>query len=101
MSVLTYNSYDSSSTAIVCTSYTLRTVQDDQQIPSGVTYVYRIFRIKSETRKHFRKKQKPTPWPESSSELYRSSDRRLLAKLVPTLRIEGCRLVSVVGPLLP
>jgi hypothetical protein len=25
-----------------------------------------------------------TPWPESASELYRPSDRRLLAKLVPT-----------------
>jgi hypothetical protein len=26
-----------------------------------------------------------TPWPESSSELYRPSDRRLSVKLVPTL----------------
>jgi hypothetical protein len=30
-----------------------------------------------------------TPWPESASELYRPSDRRLSAKLVATLRIEG------------
>jgi hypothetical protein len=27
-----------------------------------------------------------TPWPESESELYRQSDRHLLAKLVPTFR---------------
>jgi hypothetical protein len=30
-----------------------------------------------------------SPWPESASELYRPSDRRLSAKLVPTLQIEG------------
>jgi hypothetical protein len=40
------------------------------------------------------KTQKQTPWPESASELYRPSDRRLSEKLVPTLRIEGCRVVS-------
>jgi hypothetical protein len=32
---------------------------------------------------------KITPWPESASELYRPSNRRLSAKLVPSLRIEG------------
>jgi hypothetical protein len=30
------------------------------------------------------KKAKKTPWPESASKLYRPSDRRLSAKLVPT-----------------
>jgi hypothetical protein len=30
-----------------------------------------------------------TPWPESTNELYRPSDRRLLAKLVPTLADRG------------
>jgi hypothetical protein len=34
-------------------------------------------------------------WPESASELYRPSDRRLLAKLVPTFADRGCRVVSV------
>jgi hypothetical protein len=34
-------------------------------------------------------REKTTPWPESTSELYRLSDRRLLAKLVPTLQIES------------
>jgi hypothetical protein len=38
---------------------------------------------------------KKTPWPQSASELYRPSDRRLSAKLVPTfLRIEGPRGVT-------
>jgi hypothetical protein len=36
-----------------------------------------------------KRKQKQTPWPESSSELYRPSDRRLSAKLVPTFADRG------------
>jgi hypothetical protein len=36
-----------------------------------------------------------TAWPESVSELYRPSDRRLLAKLVPTFANTGCHVVSV------
>jgi hypothetical protein len=44
------------------------------------------------------KQHKITPWPEFASELYRPSDRRLWAKLVPTLPIEGCRVVSVTDP---
>jgi hypothetical protein len=35
-----------------------------------------------------------TPWPQSASELYRPSDRRLLAKLVPTFADTECRMVS-------
>jgi hypothetical protein len=31
----------------------------------------------------------PTPWPESASELYRPSDRRFSAKLVPTFADRG------------
>jgi hypothetical protein len=31
-----------------------------------------------------KKKKKKTPWPQSASELYRPSERRLSAKLVPT-----------------
>jgi hypothetical protein len=41
--------------------------------------------------------QKKTPWPESASELYRPSDRRLSAKLVPTLADRGCCVVSATG----
>jgi hypothetical protein len=33
---------------------------------------------------HKEKKKKKNPWPESASELYRPSDRRFYAKLVPT-----------------
>jgi hypothetical protein len=42
-------------------------------------------------------KKKP-PWPESASELYRPSDRRLLEKLVPVFADRGCRVVSVTDP---
>jgi hypothetical protein len=38
---------------------------------------------------------KKTPWPESASELYRPSDRRLSAKLVPTFADRVCHVVSV------
>jgi hypothetical protein len=38
---------------------------------------------------------KQTPWPESASELYRPSDRRLSAKLVQTFADRGCHVVSV------
>jgi hypothetical protein len=36
-----------------------------------------------------------TPCPESASELYRPSDRRLLMKLMPTFADRGCHVVSV------
>jgi hypothetical protein len=39
-----------------------------------------------------------TPWPESASKLYRPSDRRLSAKLVPTFADGGCNVVSVTDP---
>jgi hypothetical protein len=35
---------------------------------------------------------------ESASELYRSSDRRRSAKLVPTLADRGCHVVSATSP---
>jgi hypothetical protein len=38
------------------------------------------------------------PWPESASELCRPSERRLLAKLVPTFADRGCHVVSVTDP---
>jgi hypothetical protein len=34
-------------------------------------------------------KKTKTPWPQSASELYRLSDRRLSAKLVPTFADRG------------
>jgi hypothetical protein len=41
---------------------------------------------------------KQTPWPEIASELYRPSDRSLLAKLVPAFADRGCHVVSVADP---
>jgi hypothetical protein len=41
---------------------------------------------------------KKTPWPESASELYRPNDRRLSAKLMPTLENSGFHVVSVTNP---
>jgi hypothetical protein len=39
------------------------------------------------------------PWSQSASELYRPSDRRLSAKLVPTSFADrGCHVVSVTNP---
>jgi hypothetical protein len=43
----------------------------------------------------FRTMRKKTPWPEFGSELYRPSDRRLSAKLVPTFADGGCHMVGV------
>jgi hypothetical protein len=43
-------------------------------------------------------KQKQTPWLESACELYRPSDLRLSAKLVPTLADRWCRVVSATNP---
>jgi hypothetical protein len=43
-------------------------------------------------------KKKKTPWSESASELYRPSDRRLLAQSLPTFADRGCHVVSVTDP---
>jgi hypothetical protein len=44
------------------------------------------------------KQAKKTPWPESASELYQPSDRRLSAKFVPTVADRGCHVVSLTDP---
>jgi hypothetical protein len=41
---------------------------------------------------------KLTPWPQSASDLYRLSYRRLSAKLVPHFADRGCHVVSVTDP---
>jgi hypothetical protein len=43
-------------------------------------------------------KKTKIPWPESVSELYRPSDRRLSAKLLPTFSCRGCHEVSMPDP---
>jgi hypothetical protein len=45
-----------------------------------------------------KKKQKKTLWSESASELYRQSDRRLLANLLPPFADRRCHVISVAGP---
>jgi CBS-domain-containing membrane protein len=42
--------------------------------------------------------KKQTPWSESASELYRPSDRRFSAKLLPTFADKGRHVVSVTDP---
>jgi CBS-domain-containing membrane protein len=41
---------------------------------------------------------KQTPWSESTSDIYRPSDRRLSAKLMSTFADRGCHVVSVTDP---
>jgi hypothetical protein len=41
---------------------------------------------------------KKAQWTESTSELYRPSDRRLSAKLVPTFVDRGCQVVRFTNP---
>jgi hypothetical protein len=41
---------------------------------------------------------KKNPWPESESEIYRPSDSRLSAKLVPNFADRKCHVVSVTDP---
>jgi hypothetical protein len=43
---------------------------------------------------------KRTTWPESASELYGPSDRRLSAKLVPTFADRGCHVTDSCGRIL-
>jgi hypothetical protein len=44
------------------------------------------------------KKITKTPWSESASELYRPSDSRFSAKLMPTFADRECHVVSVTDP---
>jgi hypothetical protein len=46
----------------------------------------------------YRYTRKQTPWSETESELYRPSDRRLSAKLVPILADIGCHVVRMTDP---
>jgi hypothetical protein len=41
---------------------------------------------------------KKPPWPQSASELYPPSDRRLSAKVVPAFADRGCHVVSTADP---
>jgi hypothetical protein len=87
--------------------YLGRSIQSDMRAISGLISVYReiwIFRYLpgSELRRPncyaLRAYRKKSPWPESASELYRTSDRRLSANLVPAFADRGCQVVSVTDP---
>jgi hypothetical protein len=58
----------------------------------------RCFRFQSQNKTLNSLFLKKTPWSESTSELYRPSDRRLSAKLVKTFADRRCHVVSVTDP---
>jgi CBS-domain-containing membrane protein len=53
---------------------------------------------KKEGKKKDEEINKQTPWSESASELYRLSDHRLSAKLVPIFADSGSHVVSMTDP---
>jgi hypothetical protein len=60
---------------VVLRYFTMKSVSGPD-LPFLVRHAYNL--------KFTTKNKKQTPWPESASELYRLSDRRLLAKVVQT-----------------
>jgi hypothetical protein len=60
---------------------------------SSVRHVVLLNKRTMNTGQNYEKKE--TPWSESASEVYRPSDRRLLAKWLPTFVDIGCHVVSV------
>jgi hypothetical protein len=61
----------------------------------GLFCVGKNFSISEYYTRNGHKKVNYTPWPESTSELYRPSDRRLSAKLVPTFAVRRSHVVSM------
>jgi hypothetical protein len=55
---------------------------------------------RAECAEDLNKSKTKTPWPESASELYRASNRRLSAKLVPTFADRGLHVDSVTNPVI-
>jgi hypothetical protein len=80
--------------------YPPRTVFRDSYSPEVCIYIilYWIQGLSGELHSVSKNKKKKTPWSESASELYRPSDRRLLAKRLPTCAERGCHAVSVTDP---
>jgi hypothetical protein len=58
----------------------------------------KIFWKDSSKSKLKQNKNKQTPWPKPTSELYRPSDRSLSEKVVPTSTDRGRHVVSVMDP---
>jgi hypothetical protein len=55
-------------------------------------------KIKKKIKFVLMKKERKTPWPESTSKLYRPRDCRLSVKIVPTFADRWCHEVSVMDP---
>jgi hypothetical protein len=70
--------------SICCTRYDLRTLQEIHFLKEAYAE-----RGKARVKLSLHLTKKKTPWPESESELYRPSDRRSSAKLVPTFEGRG------------
>jgi hypothetical protein len=66
--------------------------------PHNITSMYGKMLICLDVRQSCKNINKNTQWPEFESELYRPSDRRLSAKLVPTFADRVCHVVSVTDP---
>jgi hypothetical protein len=72
-------------------------VSEDSALGRQATVIFLLLGTSTITTNKQTNKQQ-TPWSESASELYRPSDRRLSAKLVPTFADRGCHVVSVTDP---
>jgi hypothetical protein len=70
----------------------------DESEESFVPFSLKVESQLSSNQQPIRKTKVKTPWPESASELYRPSDRRLSAKRLPTFADRGCHVVSVANP---
>jgi hypothetical protein len=70
--------------------------QEERERPELVAVTRRLVKTATEDSSGVcNKNKKQTPRSESASKLYRPSDRRLLAKLVPTFADKGCHMISV------
>jgi hypothetical protein len=68
-----------------------------RSVCTSICFLYPCFRVSIEGG-NVPKLTFLTPWPESASELCRSSDNRLSANLVPTFTGRSCHVVSVTDP---
>jgi hypothetical protein len=79
-----------------------RSFRCDQQLSVISFFVFHLLYLVRTKDSHlvvwYIRREKQTPWSESASELYRPSDRRLSAKLLPTFADRRCHVVSVTDP---
>jgi hypothetical protein len=85
-------------TYVSCRIYWVNRFSYNATLPLQFAGPLWMFLTSLNSRLFWNKTKNYTPWPESASELYRSSDRRLSANLVPTFADRGCHVVSVTDP---